>query len=58
MAYELQSIDVCCGNCEHKSYDSFHGEQYCGHEPPPDDLPSRLIVRPDIGYCEFFSSED
>lgn len=45
--------DEPCMYCEYMNYDSFHDESWCGHEPSPDGLSSRLLVSK-WGNCEYF----
>ena len=47
----------CCGNCKYRHYDSFHGETWCEHKPPPNGLGSALLIDM-CGYCEYWEDTD
>jgi len=49
----LESAEMGCGICEHRNYDSFHDESWCGHEPKPEGLCGRLLVE-HTDKCEYF----
>jgi len=58
MAYYTEpDRDEPCFMCEHREYDSFHDETWCGHEPEPDGLGNRLLVDK-WGHCEYFTKSD
>lgn len=55
--YEEPSSHQPCSQCKFHRYDSFHNEQWCGHDPPPIGLRSRLLIG-EWGHCDYWEKTD
>ena len=51
--YDEPNADEPCMICQFSNYDSFHGEKWCGHKPPPEGLPPRLLIDR-WGHCSYW----
>ena len=46
-----------CYRCKFRQYDSFHGEQWCAHDPKPEMIGWMRIVD-SWGHCEYWEDGD
>ena len=54
--YDEPDANEPCMYCQFREYDSFHDEKWCGHKPPPEGLPPRLLIDR-WGHCAYWSRD-
>lgn len=55
--YELPYAPRPCIECKFSTYDSFHYEWWCTHNPPPVGLDPQCVVHPH-GTCGYWESDE